>query len=91
MSRENERHRRLRKMTYYCDVARHLVCFPYSIEGLHLMAGDLHIGRGWFHKNHYDIPKKRVAEITAKCVVVSSKDIVRIIRGKFEPPSGGKL
>ncbi len=45
------------------------------------MADDLGIKRCWFHKDHYDIPKKRIDEITAKCEMVSSKDIVRIMRG----------
>lgn len=69
-------------MEYICDKARHLVCIPYSIENLHKMAGDLGIKKCWFHKNHYDIPKLRIAEITAKCRVVSSKDIVRITKGE---------
>lgn len=71
-------------MTYYCDEKRHLVCVPYSVENLHKMADDLEIKRCWFHsgKNpHYDIPKKRIQEITVKCVVVPSTDIVKIING----------
>lgn len=43
------------------------------------MAEELKIKRCWFHKNHYDIPKKRIEEITMKCRVVSSKEIVEII------------
>lgn len=70
-------------MEFYCDKSRHLVCMPYSIENLHLMAKELKIRKYWFHKNHYDIPKKRIDEITAKCNVISSKDIVRIIRNQF--------
>lgn len=68
-------------MIYVTDRKRHLVCVPYSISNLHKMAADLGIGRHWFHKNHYDIPKKRVSEIEAKCKIVSSKEIVNIIRG----------
>ena len=68
-------------MEYICDRKRHLICKPYSIENLHKMADELNIGRHWFHKNHYDIPKNRIDEITAKCRVVSSKEIVRIIKG----------
>lgn len=50
------------------------------------MARDLGIHPGWFEVSklghaHYDIPKKRIAEIKAKCVVVSNKDIIRIIKG----------
>lgn len=70
-------------MTYYCDTARHLVCMPYSKENLHAMADALGIKRHWFHKNHYDIPKTRMEEVMSACTVVSSKDIVRIIKGEF--------
>ena len=67
-------------MRYLTDGKRHLICDPYSIENLHRMADDLGIKRCWFHKDHYDIPKRRIDEITAKCEVVSSKEIVRIVR-----------
>jgi hypothetical protein len=70
-------------VNYYCDKARHLVCMPYSIDNLHVMANALSIHRSWFHKNHYDIPKLRIEEIMSACMVVSSKDIVRIIKGEF--------
>jgi hypothetical protein len=69
-------------MIFCCDSARHLVCLPYSRENLHLMAGQLGIKRCWFHRgDHYDIPKRRIQEITGKCTLVDSRDIVRIIRG----------
>lgn len=71
-------------MKYYCDKARHLVCIPYSKESLHAMAADLDLKRHWFHKDHYDIPKLRVEEIMSACTVVSSKDIVRIIKGEYD-------
>jgi len=48
------------------------------------MALDLGIKRCWFHRDHYDIPKKRVAEIAGKCVTVTSKDILKIIKGFSE-------
>jgi len=67
-------------MRYLTDGKRHLICDPYSIENLHRMADDLDIKRCWFHKDHYDIPKKRIDEITAKCEMVSSKEIVKISR-----------
>jgi hypothetical protein len=67
-------------MQYYCDKNRHLVCVPYSIENLHLMAKRLGIARCWFHKNHYDIPKRRIAEIEAKCKVVHTREIIAIIK-----------
>lgn len=60
-------------MKYYCDTKRHLICIPYSIENLHKMADNLNIKRCWFHK--------RIDEITNKCLVISTIDIVRIIRG----------
>ena len=67
-------------MIYYCDKKRHLVCFPYSIQNLHKMAIDLGIKKCWFHKNHYDIPKRRIVEITNKCNLISSKEILKIIK-----------
>lgn len=66
-------------MTFLCDDARHLVCTPYSIENLHRMADELGIKRCWFHRDHYDIPKRRVAEIQAKCQVVSPREIADIV------------
>jgi len=44
------------------------------------MADQLGIKRCWFHKNHYDIPKKRIKEIEAQCLIVSSRDIMFIIK-----------
>lgn len=67
-------------LKYYCDTKRHLVCAPYSVQNLHEMADDLNIGKHWFHKDHYDILKMRIDEITKKCTVVSPKTIVIIIR-----------
>lgn len=71
------------ELKYYCDDKRHLVCIPYSKENLHKMAEDLGIKRCWFHnkkgKWHYDIPKKRIEEITNKCTVVNSVEILNII------------
>lgn len=67
-------------MKYYCDDNRHLVCKPYSIENLHKMAEYLGIKKCWFHKNHYDIPKKRIIEIQSKCEVVTDREILGIIK-----------
>ena len=70
-------------MKYLCDTSRHLICLPYSMTNLHKMAYDLGIKRCWFHagdKPHYDIPKRRIAEITEKCEIVSSQEIVNIIK-----------
>lgn len=71
-------------MTFYCDNKRHLVCVPYSLENLHRMAEILGIHRCWFHKNHYDIPKKRIEEIQSKCVIIPSREIVKIIKNEKE-------
>lgn len=70
-------------MKYLCDKKRHLICVPYSIENLHIMAKELKIKRCWFHKSHYDIPKKRLDEIQSQCTIVSSKVIVKIIKHKI--------
>ena len=77
---EKQRDEFVEELEYYCDRSRHLVCKPYSFANLHMMAEDLDIKRHWFHKNHYDIPKRRIEEITEQCSIVSSKDIVRIIK-----------
>lgn len=76
-------------LRYFCDNARHVVCVPYSITNLHLMAIDLGIKRCWFHSNatyaHYDMPKQRIAEITAKCTLVRSQDILAIAKSQRIP------
>jgi hypothetical protein len=75
-------------MRYLCDRSRHLICQPYTLDGLHAMAAALGIKRCWFHaglRAHYDIPKSRVAEITARCTVVTSREIVRIIAPTLSP------
>ncbi len=76
------------KLTYFCDAARHLVCLPYTVESLHQMAAELGLSRWWFHRGasyaHYDIPKRRVAEISAKCTVVSSRVILAIVKGTYQ-------
>jgi hypothetical protein len=74
-------------MKYLCDQSRHLICLPYSLENLHEMAKDLGIKKCWFHKNHYDIPKKRIAEITAKCELISTREIVEITRSETNDES----
>lgn len=52
------------------------------------MADDLGIKRCWFHKDHYDIPKQRKVEIEAKCRLISSKQLVTIIKNLGASPSG---
>lgn len=66
-------------MEFFCDNNRHLVCIPYSIDNLHKMADELGIKRCWFHKDHYDIPKRRIMEIMSKCSIVETRQIARII------------
>lgn len=81
-------------MIYYCDNHRHLICKPYSIENLHKMAQELGIERCWFHSKpkkklcHYDIPKNRIEEIQAKCIIVPYKGIVKIIRDEQSHSNG---
>ena len=72
-------------MRYLSDGSRHLVCEPYSIEGLHAMAEALGIKRCWFHGGrlaHYDIPKRRILEIAARTEVVDSRIILKVIKGE---------
>ncbi len=80
--------RRPAGLRYFCDEMRHLVCLPYTEENLHRMAADLDIKECWFHSRasymHYDIPKRRIAEITAKCELVSGRDILRIVKGEWD-------
>lgn len=71
------------KLQYYSDNQRHLVCLPYSKANLHLMAENLLIKRCWFHKDHYDIPKRRVENIHILTNVVDSKTILQIIKGEI--------
>lgn len=74
------------ELRYFCDGWRHLVCLPYNEENLHRMAEDLGIKECWFHSRasymHYDIPKRRIVEITAKCELVSGREILRIVKGE---------
>ena len=72
------------KVIAVCDNKRHLVCLPYSIENLHFIARVFGIKKHWFHKNHYDIPKSKIQEVMDCAKVVSSKEIVKIIKKKNE-------
>lgn len=72
-------------LRYICDDMRHLVCLPYSVENLHAMAKRLNIKRCWYHSGqypHYDIPKRRIAEITVQCELVPAREILRIVKGE---------
>jgi hypothetical protein len=66
-------------MEYFYDTSRHLVCVPYSIDNLHLMALRLFIKRCWFDKDHYDIPKRRIQEIAGKATLVDKREIAVIV------------
>lgn len=78
------------RLTYYCDDARHIICEPYSIANLHIMAKRLGISRGWYHAGamrrrrrrwaHYDMPVKRIEELTGRCTVITSRELVAIIK-----------
>lgn len=76
-------------MIFITDGKRHLICIPYSIENLHRMADELNIKHCWFHKDHYDIPKRRKKEIEDKCKIVSSKEIVQIIKNWGQQRAAG--
>lgn len=70
------------KLEFLTDGKRHLVCRPYSVHNLHLMASKLGIKRCWFHRGkrpHYDIPKRRIAEIEARCTMIDSETLLGII------------
>lgn len=68
-------------MEYYCDNQRHLICVPYTLDNLHKMAENLQIKKCWFHKDHYDIPKRRIKEIQNKCILIESRALAKIVRG----------
>lgn len=75
-------------LQFFCDARRHLVCVPYSVANLHKMAAELALARCWFHagdKPHYDMPKRRITELTARCQVVSSRQILEIITAGLAP------
>lgn len=61
------------------DTRRHLVCLPYKIKNLHMMAAQVGIGRQWFHRDHYDLPVRRRVQIEQASLQVSPKVIVRLI------------
>ena len=72
-------------MKYFCDKSRHVVCLPLTTENLHKMAKDLEIKKLWYHKSktglkHYDIPKYMIETVTAKCEIVTTREIIKIIR-----------
>ena len=65
------------------DEQRHLITVPYTVENLHRAAQQLGIKRCWFHKDHYDIPKRMMARMPETVAEkVSPREIARIVRGK---------
>lgn len=74
-------------ITFICDRKRHLICKPYSEANMLFMATELGINPLWHHKDHYDIPINKIEEVLKRCIIVSPKEIVRIIKessnGKF--------
>jgi len=77
-------------LAYVCDDKRHLICFPYSVENLHVMADDLGIKRCWFRRNvshvHYDSPKRRIADITSRCTLVTPRELLAVtMGGQWQP------
>jgi hypothetical protein len=44
------------------------------------MATELGINPLWHHKDHYDIPIDKIGKVSKRCVIVSPKEIVRIIK-----------
>jgi len=81
---------------YLCDTKRHLICEPYSVENLHKMAKELSIKPCWFHRGdlpHYDIPKRRMIDVMARCKLITTQEIVNIIgrSGNGRCPLVGKM
>lgn len=70
-------------LTYYYDRMRHLICQPYSIKNLHIMAEDLGIKPHWYHnkdgKAHYDIPVRMIEKIQSRCLKITPKQLLTII------------
>lgn len=81
-------------LKYYCDNKRHLICIPYSVANLHIMANQLGIKRCWYHHGkfpHYDIPKTRVEEISDKCTIVPQQQILRMINEALDSDTENNL
>lgn len=68
------------KVELLTDGKRHLICRPYSLDNLHAMARFLNIKRGWFHKNHYDIPLHRLEGIEKQCKIITTRKLLSIIK-----------
>jgi len=73
------------------DGRRHLVCLPYSIPHLHMMAAQIGLGKHWFHRDHYDIPVTKRTVIEQNALHVSPKSIVRLIHAHNNPARSLKM
>lgn len=70
-------------MRFLYDKHRHLICVPYSIINLHVMADLLGIGRHWYHSGkypHYDLPKKYMSRIGEYAEEITSRELLMIIK-----------
>lgn len=67
---------------------RHLVCHPLSVTNLHAMARELGINRCWYHagRDHYDVPKRRIGKLPARVELITSRELLTILKGG-EPPT----
>lgn len=71
---------------YLFDEMRHVICVPYSVEGLHAMARDLGIKRCWFHRSplhpHYDLPKKLIEPLShhPRMHMVTPRELLSVIK-----------
>jgi len=72
------------------DEQRHLACFPYSKDMLHIIAEQLGIKKCWFHKDHYDIPKHKQALVEKVAEKIPPKMLCAVIRLGSPPPEAGK-
>jgi hypothetical protein len=63
------------------DEMRHIANDPYDLELLHKEVAAIGIKRCWFHRDHYDAPKKRFEELKKTLRVVSPREMLRLVRG----------
>ena len=71
---------RKRYLIPVCDERGHLVCMPYRLDYLHLLAERFGISPDRYHRGHYKAPEWMLEELMFHCKVMSSRDIVRIKR-----------
>lgn len=76
------------KLRFFTDGSRrHLVCYPFSVDGLHEMARNLGIKRCWYHagRGHYDVPKLRVGKLPERVEQITPRQLLAIIKGQPPP------